>query len=263
MQEKVQSIELLQIHSYVLVNGFFIKKGRGFIMSSLFTDRLWEKVGPIWNSYLEHPFVKGLGEGWLDQEKFKHWMKQDYVYLIEYSRLFALGSAKSQDLKTMTLFAGLLHGTLDMEMDLHREYAKKFNISNEELEATEEGATTTAYTSYMLNVSQQGGVENVIASVLACAWSYNFIGKNLAEWEGALEHEFYGHWVKMYASTEFTELANKCKDLMNEITSGKPEHELASLEDIVVKTSYFEYMFWDMAERKETWPIKLLKSSTL
>ncbi|MGY0692726.1 thiaminase II [Virgibacillus sp. FSP13] len=232
-------------------------------MSNLFTDRLWKKVGPIWNAYLEHPFVKGLGEGWLDQEKFKHWMKQDYVYLIEYSRLFALGSAKSQNLKTMTLFAELLHGTLDMEMDLHREYAKKFNISNEELEATEAGATTTAYTSYMLNVSQQGGVENVVASVLACAWSYNFIGKNLAEWEGALEHPFYGHWVEMYASNEFTELANTCKGLMNEIANGKPEHELAALEDIVVKTSYFEYMFWDMAERKEKWPVKFLNSSTV
>ena len=226
-------------------------------MSNLFTDRLWEKVESIWNSYLEHPFVKGLGEGWLDQEKFKHWLKQDYVYLIEYSRLFAIGSAKSHDLETMSLFANLLHSTLDIEMSLHRDYASKFNISNEELEATEAGATTTAYTSNMLNVSQLGGVENVVASVLACAWSYNFIGRNLAKWPGALEHEFYGHWVSMYASEAFTELANDCKKIINKIANDKPEHELAVLEQIVVKTSYFEYMFWDMAEKKETWPMNL------
>jgi thiaminase/transcriptional activator TenA len=224
-------------------------------MSSLFTDRLWEKVEPIWDSYIVHPFVKGLGEGWLEKEKFQHWLKQDYVYLIEYSRLFALGSAKAQDLKTMTTFAKLLHGTLDMEMDLHRQYSAQFGISHEELEKTEAAATTTAYTSYMLNVSQRGGVENVVASVLACAWSYNFIGKKLAEWPGALEHEFYGHWVKMYSSDDFTELAEDCKNLINEIAEGKPERDLAFLEEIVVKTSLFEYMFWDMAEKIEDWPV--------
>ena len=226
-------------------------------MNSLFTDRLWTRVEPIWNSYLEHPFVKGLGEGWLEKEKFKHYMKQDYVYLIEYCRLFALGSAKARDLKTMTIFAKLLHGTLDMEMDLHRKYAAQFDISNDELEATEAASTTTAYTSYMLNVSQRGGVENVVASVLACAWSYNFIGKEVANWPGASDHEFYGNWVKMYSSDEFTELAEECKNLINEIANGKPEHELAELEEIVVKTSLFEYMFWEMAENIEEWPIKL------
>lgn len=231
-------------------------------MTELFTDRLWKRVEPIWNSYLEHPFVKGLGEGWLEVEKFQHWLKQDYVYLIEYSRLFALGSAKAQDLKTMTAFAKLLHGTLEMEMTLHREYASQFGISHDDLEATEAGATTTAYTSYMLNVSQQGGIENVVASVLACAWSYNFIGKTLATWPGALDHDMYGRWVKMYSSDEFTEIAEDCKRLINEIAEGKPERDLSAIEEIVVKTSYFEYMFWDMAENKEVWNINL-KAETI
>jgi len=224
-------------------------------MEEQFTNRLWKKVKPIWEAYLEHSFVKGIGNGTLDQEKFKHWLKQDYVYLVDYSRLFAIGSAKSSDLSMMTTFADLLHGTLHMEMDLHRSYASKFGITNEELERTEPSATMTAYTSYMLNVSQLGGVENVIASVLTCAWSYNYIGKQLAKWPGALDHELYGHWVRMYSSEEFTALSNKCKRLMNDITKGKPEDELKILEDIVIKTSKFEYMFWDMAENIDMWPI--------
>lgn len=226
-------------------------------MSSLFTDRLWNRVEPIWNSYLKHPFVKGIGEGWLEKDKFKHYMKQDYVYLIEYCRLFALGSAKAPDLKTMSIFANLLHGTLEFEMDLHRQYAAKFEISPEELEATKPASTTISYTSYMLNVAQLGGVENVVAAVLACAWSYNYIGKELLTWPGAVDHEFYGEWVKMYSSDEFSALAEDCKTLINEIASGKPERDLAVLEEIVVKTSMFEYMFWDIAENLEEWPINL------
>lgn len=220
-----------------------------------FSNRLLKAVEPVWESYIEHPFVKGIGEGTLDQKKFIHYMKQDYVYLIEYSRVFAIGSAKADDLQTMTMFANLLHGTLNFEMDLHRAYAEKFGISTEELEATEPSMTMTAYTSYMLHQAQIGGVENAVAAVLACAWSYNWIGKKLVTWSGAVDHPLYGHWVQMYASDEFTEIANTCIQLIDQIAEGKPEHELQKLEEIFIKTSYFEYMFWDMAEQVSMWPI--------
>lgn len=221
-----------------------------------FTDRLYETIEPVWKSYLEHPFVKGIGEGTLEKEKFIHYMKQDYVYLIEYSRVFALGAAKANDLKTMTIFANLLHGTMNFEMDLHRQYAKEFGITKEELEATKPSSTMTAYTSYMISQAQLGGVENAIAAVLACAWSYNWIGKELATWPHATDHEFYGNWVKMYSSEGFTKIAHDCIDLINAIAKEKPEHELKKLEEIFVKTSYFEYMFWEMAENQSMWPVK-------
>ena len=221
-----------------------------------FSDRLFKKVEPVWNSYLEHPFVKGIGQGTLDQEKFIHYMKQDYVYLIEYSRVFAIGSTKANDLETMTLFANLLHGTMNFEMDLHREYAEKFGISNDELENTEPSATMTAYTSYMISQAQLGGMENAVAAVLACAWSYNWIGKHLAKWPGALDHELYGSWVETYSSDEFSKIAEDCIYLINNIAKNKPEHELKKLEEIFIHTSYFEYMFWDMAENISSWPVK-------
>lgn len=220
-----------------------------------FTKHVYERVEPIWESYLEHPFVKGIGKGTVDEAKFIHYMKQDYVYLIEYSRVFAIGATKATDLETMTLFANLLHGTMNFEMDLHREYAKQFNITNDQLEATEPSATMTAYTSYMISQAQLGGVENAVAAVLACAWSYNWIGKKLATWPKATEHPLYGNWVKMYSSEEFTNIAEDCKQLLNHITKGKSEEELQRLEEIIVKTSYFEYMFWDMAEQQSMWPI--------
>jgi len=224
----------------------------------LFSDRVFQAVEPVWESYLEHPFVKGIGEGTLDKDKFIHYLKQDYVYLIEYSRIFAIGSQKANDLETMTTFANLLHGTLNFEMDLHREYAERFGISNEALEATEPSATMTAYTSYMISQSSLGGVENAVAAVLACAWSYNWIGKQLATWTGATEHELYGNWVSMYASEGFTQIADDCIELINKLATGKPEAELKKLEEVVVKTSYFEYMFWDMAENISMWPVKAL-----
>ncbi|MCE4956839.1 thiaminase II [Macrococcoides caseolyticum] len=222
----------------------------------MFTDRIWKRVEPIWHSYLEHTFVIGLGDGTLHQEKFQQWLKQDYVYLIEYAKLMAIGSAKSRDLETMGLFANLLHGTLFMEMDLHRRFAKQFEITNEQLEATDASAVNTAYTSYMLNHAQRGGPEHVVACLLACAWSYNFIGQQLSKGPNALSvNNPYHEWVATYSGEAFTALTEDAKRLMNQLTEGKPETELAELEEIIVKTSYFEYMFWDMCEYLEEWPI--------
>ena len=226
-------------------------------MTEKFTDSIYPRIKDLWSACLNHPFVQELGEGSLDLDKFKHWLKQDYVYLIEYARLFAIGTSKSHDLETMNSFAKGLDGVLFMEMDLHKSYAKTFSISEEELETTEKSAINTAYTSYMLNKAQAGGVENVAAALLACSWSYNYIGLELAKVPGALEDKNYGSWVKMYSSDEFTELNNNAMQLMDKLADGKPERELKILEDIIVKTGYFEYMFWDMCYKKESWPIDL------
>lgn len=222
-------------------------------MSQTFCDRLFTSVEPLWQRYLEHPFVKGIGLGTLDQAKFRHYMCQDYYYLIEYSRLFALGAAKADNLETMTLFGNLLSGTMNFEMDLHRQYAAQFGITAEALENTKPAAVTTAYTSYMLQEAYRGNVEHTAVAVLACAWSYNYIGKILATWNGALEHPFYGNWVQTYSSQEFTDLAETCIQLVNRLTEGLPERKLQELEEIFLNTSRFEYQFWDMADNQSMW----------
>lgn len=226
-------------------------------MTISFSQQIFNRVEPVWQSYLAHPFVQGIGDGTLDKAKFIHYMKQDYIYLIEYSRLFAIGASKAHDLSTMMLFGELLHGTLSFEMDLHRQYAAKFDITAEELEATEPSATMLSYTSYMLSQASLGGVENTIAAVLACAWSYNYIGKALAEKPGATEHEFYGDWVKTYSSPEFTALVEKCINLIDKIGETASEESKQALEEIVVRTSYYEYMFWDMAENISMWDVSV------
>ncbi|WP_203362104.1 thiaminase II [Bacillus sp. REN10] len=219
-----------------------------------FSERLHEKLQPIWRRNHNHPFVKGMGDGTLDQEKFRFYMVQDYLYLIDYAKVFALGAVKANDLATMGKFAALLDSTLNMEMELHRQYAARFGISKEELEQAQPSPITLAYNHYMLSVSQTGGLPEVLAAVLPCAWSYWEIGKELNEIPGASEHEFYGNWIQMYSSEEFGQLAMWCIDLLDQHTEGKTEAELDKLEEIFLNTTRFEYMFWDMAYKEEMWP---------
>lgn len=220
-----------------------------------FTDRLFQNVQPIWNKNHSHPFVVGMGNGELPIESFAFYMKQDYVYLIDYAKLFAVGSMKAQDLETMGKFATLLEATLNGEMELHRRYAEKLGITRAELEATEPSPVTLAYTRYMLHIAQNGSLDELVSALLPCMWSYWEIGKHLAEKPVAADHPFYGEWIQMYSSPEFGELAQWLIGLMDRLAEGKPERELQVLEGHFITTSRYEYMFWDMAYKQEMWPI--------
>ncbi|MED4205074.1 thiaminase II [Neobacillus mesonae] len=221
-----------------------------------FSQRLFEKVGDIWEKTHQHPFVVGLGTGELPVESFIRYMKQDYVYLIDYSKMFAYGAVKAHDVETMAAFAKLLDEILHGEMDLHRQYAERFGITNQELEETKPLPNNLAYTSYMLKVAQNGSLEELICALLPCMWSYWEIGKTLAETNpSSKEHPLYGDWVTMYSSDEFGSLSLWLIDILDRLTNGKPERELAILEEHFLTTSRFEYMFWDMAYAGGDWPV--------
>ncbi|MDO6850586.1 thiaminase II [Priestia megaterium] len=219
-----------------------------------FSERLYEKLQPIWRQNHNHPFVQGMGDGTLEKEKFRFYMIQDYLYLIDYAKLFAIGAMKATDVQTMGKFAALLDSTLNEEMSLHREYAKKFQISEKELEKAQPSPTTLAYTHYMLHVGQSGTLAELVAALLPCMWSYWEIGKELSEKPGA-ENEFYREWIEMYSSEEFGELATWCINLFDSLTEDKSEAELEKLEEIFLNTTRFEYMFWDMAYNEAMWPV--------
>ncbi|QQK78909.1 thiaminase II [Salicibibacter cibi] len=221
-----------------------------------FSKRIRKTADPIWKASHEHPFVQGIGHGTLDIESFKFFMCQDYKYLIEYSRVMAMGTVLAPDLKTMSGFAKALDETLNMEMDLHRSYAERLGISREDLEETVPGPITLAYSGYMMAEAQKGSIAELIAAILPCAWSYYEIGLELAKIPGATEHERYGEWVRMYASDEFGEIGEWLIGKLDELAKGKTKEELDRLEAIFLNTSRYEYMFWDMAYKREGWPVR-------
>jgi hypothetical protein len=52
--------------------------------SDHFVDYLLERpdVAPVWERFINHPFVLAMGDGTLPLESFKGYLMQDYVYLV-------------------------------------------------------------------------------------------------------------------------------------------------------------------------------------
>ena len=72
------------------------------------SQRLVQAVKPIWDRYNEHPFVLGIQDGTLDREKFRYYIIQDYLYLLDYAKSFAIGIAKAKSPETTRLFSGYI-----------------------------------------------------------------------------------------------------------------------------------------------------------
>lgn len=224
--------------------------------NAAFSSRLYERAAAVREKSISHPFVEGIGSGLLEKELFIHYLKQDYVYLIDYARLFAAGVQKAPDIGTMARFSHILHETIHTEMDLHRKTASHYGISEAELENTEPAPLNLAYTKYMLAAAQSGTLADLVACLLPCAWDYWEIGKHLKEQCGGnLEGHPYAAWIKTYSSEKFGDSARWLIELMNELSDGLPERDLAVLEQHFLTTSKFEYLFWDMNYRREQWPL--------
>ena len=117
-----------------------------------FCDELRAASAGIWQQEQQHPFVLGLGDGSLSEERFRFYLAQDYLFLIEYAKVFAIAATRSPELETMAYFATLCSDTLNGEMALHRSYCAEFGLTPADLETTEPAQTTRGYTGHLLQV---------------------------------------------------------------------------------------------------------------
>lgn len=223
-------------------------------MENKFTDRLRKKVDSIWDAEHNHPFVQGLGDGTLDVEKFKYWIRQDYLFLIDYTRILAIACARSTHFETLKRFAELQINTVKVERDLHCSYAAEYGIREDELVKGEKSPTCQAYTDFLLAVAGMGDYAELVAAMLPCMWGFSEIGLRLAKDPGPKDNQ-YDKWIKMYSDPGFTELAQWGRDLLDHLAENLSDPYLDRLEKTFLLGSRNEWAFWEMAWTQEEWPV--------
>lgn len=212
------------------------------------TRHLLDASKDIWEGYHAHPFVRGIADGTLNKEKFQYYMVQDYLYLIDYAKVFTIGVAKAQDMDVMRLFAGYVSQILDGEMDIHKGYMQRLGIVLYEAEQAPVALDNLSYTSYMLRVAYEEGPSEIAAAILSCALSYEVIAKKIIKMNpSCTDHPFYGEWVRGYADPGYAQANQKLIDLIERLTENYSEPQLLRLEEIFTVCSRYEASFWDMA----------------
>ena len=218
-----------------------------------FTEEIRRKVDPLWRKEHNHPFVQGIGDGTLPIDKFQYYLKQDFVFLIGFSRAIAIAIAKANNLEDMSWFSRLLNETLNTEMDLHLSYCQEFGLSEEDISQTVPSPTTEAYINHLLQVANNGTTIDTAVAILPCSWGYSEIGKKLTSQGLPTEAPLYRRWIEMYSSLEFEELARDLRNFIDREQDKLAEDGRMNLVNIFFKSSEHEYRFWDAAFRKEGW----------
>ncbi|SFG45908.1 thiaminase II [Oribacterium sp. WCC10] len=213
-------------------------------------EKLLDATKDIWACYYKHPFVMGIQNGTLDRDKFRFYIIQDYLYLEEYAKTYAIGVAKSKNIKIAQMFAKSIE-IMNGEMDVHSGYMGKFGVSQEEADSTKRSLDNLSYTSYMLRVAYEEGEAEIIAAILSCGYSYELIAKNMIKNRPeCINDEFYGDWIKGYASEEYAESNRILFRELEELTANYSEKQINHLIDIFTVCSRYELLFWEMAWNK-------------
>jgi thiaminase/transcriptional activator TenA len=211
-----------------------------------FSAHFRERAADVWDAMHCHPFVVGIGDGTLPPDPFRLWIRQDYLFLVEYARVLALGAARAPDLETMSRFADLSEATLGEGMELHRSYAGEIGISAAELETEQMLPTTQAYTDFLVRSAAHGDFAELVAALLPCIWGYSEVGERLAA-KGMPSHDAYAEWIEMYSSERFAELASWCRALTDRIAGSAASMTRERMRRAFVTSSRYELAFWDMA----------------
>ena len=208
---------------------------------------LLDATAEIWEAYNKHPFVLGIQNGTLDREKFRYYIVQDYLYLEDYAKTFAVGVAKAKSLKIANLFAKYIN-VMNGELNVHDGYLSRLGVTQQEIDFTPRALDNLSYTSYMLRVAYEEGEAEILAAILSCAYSYEIIAKNMAKNNpDSVKDEFYGDWVKGYISESYAAENIVLLEEINRLTENYTEKQIQHLIDIFTSCSRYELAFWDMA----------------
>tara|TARA_B100000941_G_scaffold286764_1_gene260864 strand:- start:335 stop:1000 length:666 start_codon:yes stop_codon:yes gene_type:complete len=194
----------------------------------------------------EHPFVKKLGDGSLELDKFQYYLKQDYVFLINYCKVLALAVSKSSSEKMMRKWAGLLDETLNSEMDLHRNFCRDYGISLSSLEKTKADTSTASYCNFLIDNAIKNSEKFIAISLLPCQWGYQEIAQNFVK-NNLESNSFHKIWVDSYSSQEYQDVTNWLKNYVDEVGKNSNNKEIKTYKELFSMGIEYEIGFWDSA----------------
>lgn len=222
-------------------------------MPNEFTRELWQSIAAIYESILNHDFVRGLTDGTLPEPIFRAYVVQDALYLREFARSLAVASAKSPRDAWCELFAEQARDALVVERALHEGFFQAWGLRQDDVDRTVPTPTTLAYTSYLLRVAYADPFDELLGALLPCFWIYWEVGKALEATSSP--NPLYRRWIATYAADEFAGAVRRVLEVVEQTGVDLPESRRARIRRRFVTSSRYEWMFWDAAWRREQWPV--------
>ena len=171
-----------------------------------------DQANEAWRDYTHHAFVEGLKDGTLPRDAFLHYLRQDYIFLIHFSRAWALAVVKSETHAEMLTAVGTVNALVAEEMKLHIGICEAAGFSQEELFATAERPENLAYTRFVLEAGYSGDLLDLLAALVPCVMGYGEIGTRLA---AESTSDAYADWIATYGGEDYQSACKAVADMLD------------------------------------------------
>ncbi|WP_299470601.1 thiaminase II [uncultured Roseibium sp.] len=210
-------------------------------------ERLKTHAAEQWADYTQHDFVEQLGKGELPLECFKHYLVQDYLFLIQFARAYALGIYKSPTVADMRHSLEGVKAILDVELELHIEICERWGMQRQDIEQAPEDTPTMAYTRFVLDAGMAGDLLDLQAALAPCIIGYAEIGKRLHTMGCDKPDNPYQRWIQEYASEGYQELAEGFEAWFEGTAANVlTDHRYPRVLSLFEKACRLESDFWQM-----------------
>ncbi|HEX6522831.1 MAG TPA: thiaminase II [Streptosporangiaceae bacterium] len=219
---------------------------------SRFSQELWQGIVEIYDAILRHPFLTGLTDGSLPGDAFAFYVVQDALYLKGYAAALATVASRAPDAAAREMFARHAAEAISVERELHGSLLADLGIDPAAAATAEPAPVNLAYMSYLLATTGFGSYAEGVGAVLPCYWIYWEVGKELLR-RGSPEPR-YQKWIATYGGEDFGATVREVLDVTDELGGDLGLAERERVRRAFRVTSRYEWMFWDMGYRRETWP---------
>ena len=218
-----------------------------------FSETIKQAANPILHAQFQHPFVQGLGDGTLAIERFRYYMIQDSLYIVDYARAMAWVAPLLPDVKNILAMLDVAKQSFQIESMLKEQYFKQFSITMDDALKTEPAPTCKAYVDHHFRYTRNGTLAEGMAAILPCGWVYIEIGQKFTEGREIPDDHPYKSWLMTYAVPEFREMVDWWFETLDEAVAGYPDSILERVKDIFLKSCRYEGMFWEMGWTMQGW----------
>ena len=201
---------------------------------------------PSWDDYIQHDFVKQLAAGTLASDSFRHYLVQDYLYLIHYTRVMALSVYKSDTLAQMRVGQAGINAMLDMEIGMYLDFCRQWSIPLEQVENAPESAVTIAYSRYILDAAMSGSLAELYAAIAPCLMGYGEIGKRIKE-QGFITGNPYQPWLDVFSSDDFQAITAQNEAQINTLLADASPAQANKFQRLFNTATRMEVNFWQQA----------------
>jgi len=235
-----------------------IKYTEGDIPMKQITEIMEEKALPIVDKIYNDGFIQGLINADLSEKAVEHYLKADALYLENFSDIYAILLAKSNDKVEKNFFLDQINFVLNEEIAAHKNLADYVGRDYQEIiKGGEWYPSADHYIKHMYYNAFAFGMAEALSAMAPCPWIYKMVARKILANHNLAEDHPLKFWVEFYADGLVDEVLTEYHKIINREAEFMSEEGKQRLIKNFLESCEHERRFFNMAYTQERWDLEV------